>query len=531
MKKKDSWRFYIFSTEKHDYLFDCFSHKIYTINNDLSVFIRDNDYRAIKKYYKKFYKSVLKISSFHIKEQYNEKCNVTINLSNNCNLNCNYCYRCKTKKSSLTENNLTEIMDYITKIYDPDATEYAFSLCYTSESSFDLDKLKYFDYLSGQYERYLFDSRQITELKAEQLFYKLPHTIQTKWFSNDKDFIKMLNNILINEELWKIYDYKQIEYLSKVLNDNINLSYSRKIMANRQILNKFFEEFNIETKIKYISMSFMTNGTNVTDEYIAFMKSILMDTIYVSIDGPQFIHDANRKYFDSRGSFNDVISGIEKLKQNGLKVIASVVITPEYPELDKIVDYLISIGFETISFNLVRGKTPKTQFSKESIDILLNSIRKLFDSFLNDFIEGKVSKELFAIKNTILFSALKKIYYRNYVTSRCTWGKELVIDSDGNLYHCNSTIGYKEDLLGHYKDSKTRGRLLKIPNVQNFDRCKNCYAKYLCGGTCYAEMIYGNKQNEDTECYFKKELINENMNLYAKLYEASLLDDFIKVII
>ena len=44
-------------------------------------------------------------------------------------------------------------------------------------------------------------------------------------------------------------------------------------------------------------------------------------------------------------------------------------------------------------------------------------------------------------------------------------------------------------------------------------------------------MIYGNKQNEDTECYFKKELINENMNLYAKLYEASLLDDFIKVII
>ena len=44
-------------------------------------------------------------------------------------------------------------------------------------------------------------------------------------------------------------------------------------------------------------------------------------------------------------------------------------------------------------------------------------------------------------------------------------------------------------------------------------------------------MVYANKQNEDMECYFRKELINENMKLYAKLYEASLLDDFIKVII
>lgn len=530
MKKIEDWRFFLFATDKHDYLFDCFTHKIYTINNDLAALISNKNFKAIKKYYKKFYETVLKTSSFTVKERYNEKCNVTINISNNCNLNCEYCYRCKSAKSSLSENNLAEIMEYITKIYNPEATEYAFSLCYTSESSFDLEKLRYFDYLTGQYERYLFDTEQISQAKAEQLFYELPQNITAKWFADDNDFIKMLNNILINEELWKIYDYKKIEYLARVLNANVTLSYSRKIMVNRQILNNFFKEFEIETKIKYISMSFMTNGTHVTDEYIAFMKSILMDTIYVSIDGPQSIHDANRKYFDSKGSYNDVISGVEKLRQNGLNVIASVVITPEYPELDKIVDYLISIGFEKISFNLARGKTKITQFTKDSIDILLNSIRRMFNSFFNGFVNGKVSKELLAIKDTMIFLAIKKIYYGNYVTSRCTWGKELIIDSEGNLYHCNSTIGYKEDLLGHYKDSKTREDLLKTPNVQDYTRCSNCYAKYLCGGTCYAEIIYGNKQNEDTECYFRKELINENMKLYAKLYEASLLDDFIKEI-
>lgn len=73
------------------------------------------------------------------------------------------------------------------------------------------------------------------------------------------------------------------------------------------------------------------------------------------------------------------------------------------------------------------------------------------------------------------------------------------------------------DKLGNFRDHKPIKKILKAGDKPKKENCKNCYAKYLCGGTCYADIILKNR-------------INENIRLYVKLKNLSLLDKFMKVL-
>lgn len=60
--------------------------------------------------------------------------------------------------------------------------------------------------------------------------------------------------------------------------------------------------------------SITTNGTLLTNEIIDFLVTNDF-VISVSLDGPEEIHDNNRKYIDGRGSFSTVIKNILQLRE------------------------------------------------------------------------------------------------------------------------------------------------------------------------------------------------------------------------
>ena len=527
-------RFFFFVENGKNYCFDDISHKIYYLEKRLYSLLHENNIKEIRKKYTKFYKTVLLRKRIHIRKRKNKNCYVTINFSTNCNLNCKYCFRNRKDSKTLSTIDLKEIIEYVKKDYFPKAKKYVFSLCYTSESSFELEKLKYFDFLIGKYENYLFDKKQISKRTAIKIYKDLPVKLKEK-YSLDSNPIEVLNKIITYENLWESFDISAVDFnyennkaLQQNFVDKVQFSYSRRIMINRIILNTFSAYLDKQKEVSNIFMSFMTNGTNISDDFVKFIRSILLKEIYVSIDGSEFVHNSNRIYGNKTGTYADTIKGIKKLQNNGLSVNASVVITPDFPDLFYIIESLESLGFSKISFNLARGKN--IVFSIESINCLLVSIRKLFNLFINEIQHNITSNKLILIKNSILFNAIKLIYYNRYVTSRCTWGNELIIDNHGDLYHCNTTIGIENDKLGHFKEHKSIKKLLKKDDNPQKKECESCYARYLCGGTCYAEILLGNKSNESCECFFHKELINENIKLFVKLKDMSLLDKFMQII-
>ena len=151
----------------------------------------------------------------------------------------------------------------------------------------------------------------------------------------------------------------------------------------------------------------MTNGSNITDDFISFAKSIWLNPIMVSIDGPEESHNYARKYVNGTGSFNDVVNGIKKLQMNGFDVIASVVITPKNSNLEKIVDYLLTLDIKSISFGLSRGLSDVCQFNRETIEVLLTSIDRIYKRILDDLIKTGVSTLFKILRGSILFNVVK----------------------------------------------------------------------------------------------------------------------------
>ena len=71
--------------------------------------------------------------------------------------------------------------------------------------------------------------------------------------------------------------------------------------------------------------SIQTNGTLITQEWCNFIKEFSIK-MGVSIDGPQPVHDANRKARNGKGTFESVVKGVALLAENNIPYHAIAVV-------------------------------------------------------------------------------------------------------------------------------------------------------------------------------------------------------------
>ena len=67
-----------------------------------------------------------------------------------------------------------------------------------------------------------------------------------------------------------------------------------------------------------VSNGFQTNAALINDEFAQFFASYNF-LVGVSLDGPRYIHDFYRKYKNGKGSYKNVIKGIESIDRNGVE--------------------------------------------------------------------------------------------------------------------------------------------------------------------------------------------------------------------
>lgn len=131
-----------------------------------------------------------------------------------------------------------------------------------------------------------------------------------------------------------------------------------------------------------ISHGFQTNGTLISDRWIAFMLQAGLK-VGVSIDGPRDLHDRHRRYRDGRGSFDACLAGIRRLQAASVPFhVISVLSEPSLHVPDRLFDFYCGTGLFEVGFNI-----EEIEGGNRTSSLSVPHVPSLYRTFLRRFLD------------------------------------------------------------------------------------------------------------------------------------------------
>lgn len=253
---------------------------------------------------------------------------------------------------------------------------------------------------------------------------------------------------------------------------------------------EFYKHYNklvAQTKVlkaqNFIVNSFIqTNGINFTQALLDELKKGNF-LVGVSLDGPKFIHDANRIYKNHQGSFDAVMQGINQLQNMKIDFnILSVVTLSSLAFVKQIVDFFVENKCYYLQFIAAIDPFDKSRnFITDEAFAQFNL--ELFDIWFNYYTQGLMLSIRFIDD---LFS--------NLITGRSnscdlsgTCTNQNVIESNGDIYPCDFYVLDKYKLGNIHQgifnlDHKILTEFTQKPKLNQ--ACHTCSLFKVCKGGC-----------------------------------------------
>lgn len=266
-----------------------------------------------------------------------------------------------------------------------------------------------------------------------------------------------------------------------------------------------------------------TNGTMMTREKAKWLVEEKIP-IRFSIDGTKEIHNINRVYPNGQGSYDDVIKGIQTYLQfapNGFRAQTSI---PHGKRLLESVEHLWSLG----ALEVVGNFTGESYFLRDESIKLTESDKNEFIrqwKMLNDKIADSLTQKEKTPMLAMTRGLLKYLHTREGKAPGCGIGRVISVDPDGNLDLCQAFVGLDEYAIGDLEVGLNYKKIFDFYEVyyKYLDKCKQCWAKYICGSGCIAQAVHYNELGDAFEplrvCDLMRSLIEAACELYARLKE------------
>jgi len=230
-----------------------------------------------------------------------------------------------------------------------------------------------------------------------------------------------------------------------------------------------------------------TNGILLDDEWCSFLADAHFD-VGVSIDGTQWLHDANRKDLRGRGTYERVVEAIRRLQNHGIQPDLLCVVTSAVAE-EPISVYraLRNLNTGWIQFIPIVQRTPDGKVTSESVT------SEAYGRFLCTVFDEWVHHDLGRLN--VQFFAEISLVWSGGTTNLCwmapTCGRVLIVEHDGGVYTCDHFVT-PERRIGDIETSSLSA-LVDSPSQRRFgddkrDRlpaqCRSCSRLMVCNGGC-----------------------------------------------
>lgn len=279
--------------------------------------------------------------------------------------------------------------------------------------------------------------------------------------------------------------------------------------------------------------SVLTNGITLNDEWCNFFK--LNDfEVGISVDGPEFIHNVNRKTRTGAGTFNLVQRALNTLKSNNIPPYALSTIHSEtlnYPK--ELFEFYQENNIKRIGFNFEEIIGYNTKSSLEQ-NLALEKCREFIEIFYELY--DKDCTLYVREFDNLRYILTKGVDFDNYPLDTITPLSIITIDNKGNFSTFAPELAdmksekYVDFEFGNVFDNAFEDILMspKFANVFNDIKAGNLLCKEtceyykVCGANLPAHKLTENKTFISTETL--------NCKLSVKLMSDIILDDIIKKI-
>ncbi len=237
---------------------------------------------------------------------------------------------------------------------------------------------------------------------------------------------------------------------------------------------------------KAFKFTLTTNALKLNEEISDFINEH-MDNVVLSLDGRAHIHDKMRPQIGNKPSYDiiekHILDFVKKRRDKEYYVRGTY--TALNKDFSNDVIHLSDLGIKNISIEPVSSEGNfKYALKNDDLDLL----EREYDMIAEEYIKRKgTDKEFLYFHFNIDINSSPCIYKK---ISGCGAGTDyLAVSADGKLYPCHQFTSNDEFYLGNVYDgiiNEKIGQDFFDTNILTKSECKDCWAKYHCGGGCYA---------------------------------------------
>ena len=258
-----------------------------------------------------------------------------------------------------------------------------------------------------------------------------------------------------------------------------------------------------EANKRGLSLAFVTNGYSL-ESYIPLLKTASVREVQITLDGPADIHNNRRPLHSGKGTFNEIVAGIDAALKAGLPVnLRAVMDRDNMPALPELANLAIEKGWTASPlFKTQLGRNYELHYCQDNESRLydrLTMYEDLYELIKNnpsvmDFHRPAYSISRFLFDNGEMPDPL----FDSCPGCKTEWA----FDYSGNIFSCTATVGKPGESLGTFFPERTLKEdavaAWQERDVTSIPECKTCALRLACGGGCASAAKKQERRNSFT---------------------------------
>ena len=276
---------------------------------------------------------------------------------------------------------------------------------------------------------------------------------------------------------------------------------------------------------KPVDFVMTTNATLLNEEIVDWLDAHRFG-LSVSMDGPEAIHDRNRKTVGGMGTYATVRRKVDMLltRYRSRPVGARVTLTAGTTDVVQIWEHLFhEVGFAEVGFAPVTsGSIDTFNLSQTEVAEIFAGMKELGRRYLEAALQGRNT----GFSN--MHQLLTDIHEGHKKSLPCGAGlKMLSVDHRGELDLCHRFTGSSLPSFGNVRTGIDTPRLTEFLS-QRLDRsgtgCATCRIRNLCSGGCYHESYarYGDPTHPTYHyCDLMRDWVDFGIGVYSQILQSN----------